>query len=45
MLFIFTDDERTIEEQLLAFRRCDPMPLPNLSGVSGVPLKALALLD
>jgi hypothetical protein len=45
MLLILTDDERTIEKKLLAFRRCDPMPLPDLPGVAGVPLKPLALFD
>jgi hypothetical protein len=45
MLRILLDEERAIEEQLLAFRGCDPMSLPNLTGVAGVPLKAFALLD
>src|ERR1039458_7446756 len=45
MILILPDDERATEEQLLAFRRCDPMPLPNLPGVAGIPLKALTLLD
>jgi hypothetical protein len=45
MLFIFTNHERAIEEQLLAFSGSDSMAFPNLSGVAGVPLKAIAALD
>ena len=45
MLLILSDDQGRVEKQLLAFVRCYSMALPNLSGIAGIPLKALALFD
>jgi len=45
MLLVFTEYDGAIEEQLFAFGESDSMALPNLFGISSVPLKTLASLD
>jgi hypothetical protein len=45
MPFVKAQDERSIEEDLLAFPELHTMPVPVLVEVSLVPIKVLALLE
>jgi len=45
MLLVFTEYDGAIEEQLFGFGGSDSMALPNLLGISSVPLKTLASFD